>query len=105
MGSWIKYEVRGSKVLPVGAEVALRPPCPGHSGWVTADTGLGRRRHYVDADGVLHFEDNEQDYRPPTNPATVRGRHRKPLPRRSTPCPSQVSLWTTCGRFRSTETW
>lgn len=66
-GQWvarINYLVRGSEVIPVGTEVALRPPCPGHPGWVTAETGFGPRRHHVDDDGVLHTDD-EVDYRPP----------------------------------------
>lgn len=69
-GRWVArvtYLIRDSELLPISADIRLRPPCPGHPGWVTAKTGFGRRRHYVDDDGILHTE-GEVGFTPPEQP-------------------------------------
>jgi hypothetical protein len=69
----ITYTTAGSDLIPIAAELRLRPPCPGHPDWgllyeYDEASGEGRTsRYHVDDDGKLHT-DAETDYQPPEGP-------------------------------------
>lgn len=64
----LTYTTAGSDLIPIAAEIRLRPPCPGHPAWgLLYDSEDGASRYHVDEKGVLHT-DAEPDYQPPEGP-------------------------------------